>query len=270
MLVDLWLKYGKLNRIGPAFPTFVRIRPNGTSQATAPDILLCNRKAYHNFHHKKMPANCSDHLGVKITISTKPILKIIRREQMCKANWSSFSTNVANHTTPVNIRNERKEKLAESISEITKVIQDRSRKAVPKRIMVARPFLPLSPKFKRLTKILDIIHGRRMKSINLSVTIHLNEQRRKIIQQLNTEGARLAYEQWKNKILEIAKTRTKDPSTYWRQMKSLMGKGKKQTITITDTGEANGRKLTEDAEIEQDMRNEWTSHFTEVPRDRFH
>ena len=72
-----YITKNRLQRLGPSSPTF---RSYHSDRGTTPDIILANRNTYHNHFHEVLSATTSDHLPIKFTISTKPIMKIIKGE----------------------------------------------------------------------------------------------------------------------------------------------------------------------------------------------
>ena len=102
-LFEDYIEHGKLRRLGPSFPT---VFTHNSNSGTSPDILLCNRSTYHNFHHRCMPATSSDHLPIQITISSKPIFKVNKHECTKKANWKGYTESIKNDTCVLDLRNQ--------------------------------------------------------------------------------------------------------------------------------------------------------------------
>ena len=75
--------------MGPMFNT---IATKITSQNICrPDLVLKNSAATHNFAITQGEITTSDHLPIIIIISTKPIIKEIRKEpNVKKTNWNEF------------------------------------------------------------------------------------------------------------------------------------------------------------------------------------
>jgi len=76
---------GRLNHLGPDFPTLIR-----QNSATSPDIILSNRCGYLNT--RIIPGNIttSDHLPIILELSTNPILIPTTPRFDHKANWDRF------------------------------------------------------------------------------------------------------------------------------------------------------------------------------------
>ena len=158
VLFEDYIEPGKLKRLGPNFPT---VLTHNSIQGTSPDILLCNRSTYHNFHHRCLPATCSDHLPIQITISSKPIFKINKKESTKKADWNGFTESIKHHSKIIDLRSQPKPPTdgEHHLEDLIANIQNARKKFIPRPPIVTRPFMSTSPKFRRLTKILNNIQN---------------------------------------------------------------------------------------------------------------
>ena len=142
-------------------------------------------------------------------------------------------------------------------------------KFIPRPPIVTRPFIPTSPKFRRLSKILNHIQNLYANTADQNIRQHLTNQKRRIIHLLREEGIQLANEHWKNLLNETALKQTKEPRSFWKNIKRFKG-SKKQGIRITTTGDAEGELITDPVTIELTMRDKWRQKFLPPPRENFH
>ena len=76
------LDHNVANYLGPDFPTLV-------SKSTKPDMILSNSHGFLNIAIEPGGITTSDHIPIKIELSTKAILKDIQpRRNYSKANWT--------------------------------------------------------------------------------------------------------------------------------------------------------------------------------------
>ena len=149
----------KLRHIGPNFATFYG--PN-SEDGTSPDIFLANKHVYHNYHHtpsvpKITPEkpNTSDHLPVRVIISSKPITRTIIKPNIDKANWEHYTKKMKETTTLANVRDKPTNSIDEGLQATIENIRTASEESIPKYIVKPRPFILLSPKIEWLTKVLN-------------------------------------------------------------------------------------------------------------------
>ena len=148
VLHDWWMKSGKLLRLGPNFPTVA----THNSAGTTPDIVLTNNKTYHNYFISPMPASVSDHLPVKMIISSKPIIKKVKCENIKGADWDSYKEHIKSNTEVLNLRNTTKDVVDEGLQKIIVDICDSRAANIPMVKVCTRPFITTSDKFKHLLK----------------------------------------------------------------------------------------------------------------------
>ena len=249
-LYEQYIENNRLKRIGPNFATVWA--PN-SERGTSPDIFLTNRHTYHNFHHEPMDANCSDHIPAKAIISCKPITRTIRKPNINKADWEGYKKNIKDHTTVSNVRNQSTQAIDQGLQTIIENIKTAKEEFIPKNTMVPRPFIPSSPKFDRLTKVLNELHKARIKKPSRQIIAHITSQRKYTINLLREEGKLLARQHWKDIIEKTASTRKSDPKKFWRNIKRFMGH-RKEPITITTNGEPYGIRLKKEEGVEEHMK----------------
>ena len=257
-----YIERGKLSRLGPNFATY---HAHSSVRGTTPDIILRNNNTFHNFHHHQLPPTCSDHLPTRITISSKPIMKRIKHENENKANWDGFSNEIKENTERVNIRDQKSISIDSELQDIVHNIKNAREKHIPKSTFVPRPFVPSSPKFRRLTKVLSRIHKAKTNTKDKKTMAHLSKQRREVILLLRREGKLLADNNWDNLMKETSKVRKSDSRTFWRNLKRYTGSARhKITLNIDN------QRLTESNEVEEQMKRVWTNNFTPTPLNLIH
>ena len=151
---DEYICNHRLIRHGPPFPTFY----SNSRKGTTPDIVLSNDKVYHNTHMAPMEANSSDHTGIKFTLSTKPIIKKVKCENLEKADWESFSQALAEQSDNTSLYDCTADEAVAALQLVICLINEMRLKFIPQIKICTRPFVPSSPKFNRLTKILNILN----------------------------------------------------------------------------------------------------------------
>ena len=268
ILFEDYIEHGKLKRLGPNFPT---VFTHNSTQGTAPDILLCNRSTYHNFHHRCLPATCSDHLPIQITIASKPIFKINHKEDTKNANWNGYAESIKNNSSVINLRNqhlppiEAEKHLLEFISNIQKAREE----FIPRPPIVTRPFIPTSPKFRRLSKVLNNLQNLYASTTDANIRQNITNQKRRIVHLLREEGKILSTEHWNEILHETALKQGKDPRSFWRNIKRFQG-SKKRGVQVTTTGDARGELISDPTKIEETMTSTWKEKFYPPPREKIH
>ena len=218
VLYEWWIKCGKLIRQGPDFPTITHPRSLGT----APDIILTNRRIFHNHHIKKMPhSTVSDHHPVGMIISTRPILKKVHCEDTDKADWESFSDQLKVSSDVLNLRDANSGVVAENLMKIIACIGSARDKYIPKIKIRHRPFIAASPKFNRLVKVLNKLDGLYNSTMDPSVCLNVRTQRHKITLLLRGEDRICARLHWASVVERVVGLRAKSPKKYWAALKRL-------------------------------------------------
>ena len=260
VLHNVFLSRGRLIHIGPAFPTF---HAPG-SPGTAPDIVLTNKNTYHNHYITPLRVNTSDHIPIKLTISSKPIFKKVKCEHTDAADWTKYAQILKDSAEPINLRHATQNDVCTTIASKISSIQDARKQSIPQIKICTRPFIPVSLKFKRLTSVLCHLTDHHSKTNNLNVHLMLNRQRRKTIQLLREEGRLLANHHWLETISKLAELRAHNPRKYWKHLKKLMGRPA-QAIKITHDHTAATAVIKDLAEIVQHMTNVWSQRIGPPP-----
>ena len=261
-----YITKGRLYRLGPSTPTF---RSSRSVRGTTPDIILANKYTYHNHFHEVLPASTSDHLPIKLTISTKPIMKIKKGENRKCANWSEYSKHIKDQIELPDLRQASLFEICQEVCNSVDSIMEARQLHIPKNTLVARPFVPSSPKYCRLMKILDHIFKMKTKTHDPLTLKKLTKQRSEIVIELRNEGVKLAKQHWRDILIKTAKLRSKHPKKYWFNINNLRGRPGKG-IQITSTGDESGNLLTDPAEIEASMRGHWKNHFKPLSQEHMH
>ena len=259
-LHDIFLTRGRLIHIGPAFPTFHK--PG--SQGTAPDIVLTNKHTYHNHYISPLRINTSDHAPIKLTISTKPIFKKVKCENIDAADWVKYSQTLKDSTNPINLRQATQSEVCETIAAKINDIQTARQLAIPQITICTRPFISVSLRFKRLSTILCRLTDLHSSTRDLDTHLALSRQRRKTIQLIREEGRILARHHWLETVSKLADLRANNPRKYWQQLKRLMGRPT-QTIKITQDHTAASAIIKDIATLLHRMTNVWSERIGPPP-----
>ena len=257
---------GRLHRLGPSTPTF---HAYNSIKGTTPDIILANRHTYHNHFHEVLPASTSDHLPIKLTVSTKPITKIVKGENRKRADWLEYTNHIKNQMELPDLRRASQFEICQEVCKAVDTIMEARHLYIPTNTVVPRPFVPSSPKFRRLMKILDHIFKLKSKTRDPIILQKLTKQRSAVVIELRKEGQILASQHWRDILLKTAKLRSKSPKKYWFNINNLRGRPAKG-IQITSTGDDTGHRLTDPIEIEGNMRSHWKAHFLPLPLEHMH
>ena len=265
VLSNLWLDWGRLIRLGPDFPTVHKTGSSGTT----PDIILANKRTYHNHFITPLQSNSSDHLPVKMTISSKPIVKKVKCENTDAANWKGYTEHLKSTASNVNLRQCTQQELCDTIASKITSIQDARKQYIPQIKICTRPFIPISPKFKRLTAVLCKLRDYHSNTRDPATHVMLTKHRRKTIQLLREEGILLAKYHWQELVEKAAKLRTSDPRKYWIAIQKLKGKPI-QRIAITKNSQKNGELITEAPEQVRHMTKFWSKQIGPPPPENMH
>ena len=131
---------------------------------------------------------------------------------------------------------------------------------IPKNTRVTRPFIPSSPLYRRLMKILDHIFVMKTKTNDKTILSKLTKDKSKVVLQLRNEGIKLARQHWRDILLKTIRLKSNSPKKYWFNINNLRGRPARG-IQITSNGEKTGHRLTDSKEIEESMRGQWKPHF---------
>ena len=260
VLHDIFLSRGRLNHIGPAFPTF---HAPG-SRGTAPDIVLTNKNTYHNHYITPLRVNTSDHIPIKLTISSKPIFKKVKCEHTEAADWTKYAQILKDSAGPINLRHATQADVCTTIASKINAIQDARKQAIPQIKICTRPFISVSLKFKRLTSVLCRLTDHHSNTNNINIHLMLNRQRRKTIQLLREEGRLLTKEHWLETISKLSDLRAHNPRKYWKHLKKLMGRPT-QAIRITHDHTATSAVIKDLAVVVQHMTDVWSQRIGPPP-----
>ena len=268
VLHNEWLQHGHLKRLGPPSGTFRT--PRGA--LTKPDIALGNKHLYHYSHCSNLPFNVSDHAPLCLEISARAIkIPSPEFELNAKANWNQFATILKEKIVPFNLNHKTTAENENYIKYVIQSVHTAKREAIPKSTFKYSSRFTTSNKFKRLEKILNEIH--KLIELNQNNPIYLrnlNLNKRKTIEAIKTEANLIHSKSWQEFIKKLDKDKKLDPKKFWQGVKPILMKTTSRQIQITDTGRRNGNILNDPIEIEQSLRTEWRTHFTEPPIDKIH
>ena len=265
VLHNLWLSTNKLIHIGPAFPTF---HAPG-SPGSAPDIVLTNKNTFHNHYITPLRLNTSDHVPIKLTVSSKPLTKNVKCENIAAADWNKYAQILHTSAGQVNLRQANQQEICTTIANKINNIQEARKQAIPQSKVCTRPFIPVSPKYKRLTSILCKLTEHHNNTNNTAIHIQLNIQKRKTIQLLREEGKLLSHHYWLETIDKLSKLHASDPRKYWKNLKRLMGRPS-QLLKITRDSTPNTEIIVSPNEAVQKMTDVWSQRIGPPPPASIH
>lgn len=209
----------KCSIIGPYFPTYI-----GYNATTAPDLVIGNKKTFHNIKLTPGPKTPSDHIPIVAILQCSPILIPIRpRRQFTKANWELYKGTLENK--PDNLPERPSlEEIDNALHEWEKDINQASELAIPEIKYRPLPGLKPSTTTVRLEHTIQYILDR---IVRLGPSPELYHRLNNVRNRLNTEYRRLSNLNWDNLLSKI--NLEKDPKIFWSSIKKLSGNTNKQT-----------------------------------------
>ena len=193
--------------MGPEFPMMVR-------KKTKPDVVLANRQAFLNISMEPGPLTTSDHLPIKIKISTKPItIEQKKGFNFGKANWDRYQEIIINNTQISDLNNVNKETIDAEIERWMKTITNSAKEAIPIRKM---NYLIHPPDSDFLRVLVNMYN--QLKNLN-PWNRHQLHLIRNIQEQIKQENLRLYNETWSSKINKIQNIYN-DPKKFWANIRT--------------------------------------------------
>ena len=219
------------NYLGPDFPTLV-------GKSTKPDMILSNRHGFSNIAIEPGAITTSDHIPIKIKLSTKAILKDIQpRRNYSKANWTKYKEIIEEEITKEERENPIDENSLRQMDrgEIDKlmgnwmtVIGRAANESIPENKKTYYAHLIESDYIKLLEQTYNNLL-RRDNWIREQLQLIRNIQ-----QELREESSRLVNEMWDQKINKIDDIYN-NPTKFWRKIAQMMGSNAPKTDYLLDT-----------------------------------
>ncbi|KAI3383771.1 hypothetical protein SNEBB_010833 [Seison nebaliae] len=240
---------GKLQHIGPNFATYIAMPGSGT-----PDIVLCNRRAYHNITLQEGPITTSDHIPIVITLSTNPIQT--PRQQVYRygaADWQSFKDTLTDrHVNPPDLQGGTLEEIDDHYSAWSAELGEAMEQHIPKTNHRTTQHTPL-------TREEQLVHVRyaaikRHASVH-GWTVDLLRRYRNLQQELQEILIRKRNTTWE-RIIDRLSTQYNDPAKYWRKIKQLSGNTRSPAPYIQD-----GERVAHTHKEEEMLRNRLINTF---------
>ena len=243
-----YISVGKLQHIGPNFPTFITNR-----SSTKPDIVLGNKEIFHNILLEPGPVTSSDHIPIVAKITANPILIPIQpRIQIAKANWSGYANELSQHEIP-HLENVTTAEIDAQLDSWTNKVQEASRKHIP------TIDFRITPGTKPTDDVIALQqqHELTYEAIRQhGPTQDRFKQLQDLRNAISTEYRILYYQTW-NKIISEIDAET-DSKTFWSSIKRYSGNKKKSIPYIHDH---HNNKLHSEIDKEQHFRNHWKTIF---------
>ena len=239
----------RARHLGPNFPTLLR----GTG-CTTPDIVLCNRVAFHNIHLEGGPLTSSDHIPIIARISGNPIqIPIKPRYQFDRADWEGYQEELES-VIPPDLNFKTTTEIDEHLEIWTNKIKEATQRYVPvlthRIIPGVKPTRQLEMLQLRYQAIKDYIeeHG-----INPQIMQRINETRGLI----RNAYSILRDDTW-NELIHKIKIDEKDPIKFWKSVQRMMGNQKQKVPYIRN---AQNERLHTPEEKEEVFRAHWRQIF---------
>ena len=207
----------------------------------------------------------SDHIPIRITITTTPIVTQGRRKRLySKTNWENVQRKIQEdrqkkeeHDLKGNYRDIRRNKIDKEISDCNDNIMKRIDEEMP---TTAVKYL-LHPKESGLLKALQIACNQMRNNLMMA------EQRavlRLLEEEIKTENLRLFDEAWERLISKTEIDR-KDPKKFWGQIHRLLGgKGSGPAAYLWGT---NREKIYDDNKKLERYKEDWEKIFEITPEE---
>ena len=226
--------------VGPDFNT--RVNQSGISR---PDIVLKNRAAFLNYAIEEGELTTSDHIPIKLTLSTTAIVTGSGTRKAYKlTNWESFKENTERDMNSKcderdlsgNPRGVNKDVIDKELLDWYNIIKVRLDESTPSRSLQYAPH----PRESDLLKALQMAYQQIKNTVVLTPAIR---QRTIFLQaEIKTENIRLYNEMWDGLINKIEIDR-RDPKKFWDRIRRLFG-GRSSGVPLYIWDEL-GNKITE-------------------------
>ena len=207
----------KLNYIGPGFPTFFS---HNNRKGTKPDVVLTNNKFYFNYHVKPSGMGLSDHMGISLRVSCKPILvECPIWENYENTKWGLYADTLKDIPL-INLEGKYLKDIEHEIDTIyTKMYRAKDISTPKLKFRRVRTSYS-SIKFRRLTEILDY-YSKMLLTTGMTPYVErkLNETRNALVD----EGNAMKFLWWEEQLCKV-EAAAKDNRKFWRTIKRIQGK----------------------------------------------
>ena len=244
---------GHLTHLGPHFPTYINNR-----SATTPDIILANRKTFHNIHITPGTLiHSSDHNYIKINISTNPIqIPILERKSMKKADWQTYKEKLLQNPT-INLRNATYTQIEEATVKWTEQIKKISDQTIPTSKYKTIPHIKTNNEIRNLQILYTaIINQINRHGTNNDIYTYLLNIRTSLQEKLREKYI----EDWTNIIKKLSLE--KNPKKFWQSIKKLSGDNSRPKAQHLKDHENNNVYKPENKE--QIFRNYWENKIFKI------
>ena len=240
---------GRLVHLGPDFPTFI-----SRLSATTPDVVLANRYGHLNTHISPGNLTSSDHLPIRMVVSTNPILVPTATSPCYKrADWDSFKE-VLQAKPTVELNGRPRGDIDRETERWMADILEARRLCIPERSVRAIPHPMTSPELQQLQAM---YRGVKDLAAQRGWDAELRSRYRELQQQLPEVSRALFNTKWAELTTELANS-CKDPTVFWRKLKQLMGNTTESSPYMFNHA---GVKVYSNAEKEAVHRSFWKNVF---------
>ena len=243
------INQNRARHLGPHFPTLLR----GTG-CTTPDIVLCNRPAFHNIHFAEGPLTTSDHIPIIARISGDPIqIPIKPRYQYDRADWDGFQEELEN-IIPPDLNFKTPQEIDEHLEIWTNKIKEATEKHIPvlthriiPGVKPTRQIINLQLRYEAIKNYIEE-HG-----INPQIMQRITATRNQI-----RNAYRILKDDTWSELINNIKIDEKNPTKFWKSVQRMMGNQKQKVPYIRN---AHNEKMHTPEEKEEVFRTHWRQIF---------
>ena len=264
-LVD-FINRDEFVHLGPHFRTFL-----GHNGASAPDIILANKRARDCFHSQPGPPeatditpgrmNGSDHVPVIFTISSDPLV-IPTPTRFCyrEADWDEYKEYITDTLQLPNLEGQATESIEQAIDHLYATILTAKQESIPQKSVKTKHHPKRSNRLAFLERQLE---GLRREAEVTGWSREKFRTKMKFTRDIIQENRRLHEENWGKLLSEISESRP-DPKAFWAKVKKLRGNVEGGKADYLRNGQ--GEKAFSSEEREAAMRETWAPIF-EISRE---
>ena len=251
---------GRLVHLGPDFPTFI-----SRASATTPDVVLANRYGHLNTYISPGNLTSSDHLPIKMVVSTSPIL-VPTAPSPCykRANWESFKL-VLEAKPSVELNGRPRDDIDRETERWMNDILEARRLCIPERYLRVIPHPITSPELQQLQAMYC---GVKDLAARRGWDAELRNRYMELRQQLPEVSRALFNSKWAELTTELANSCQEEPTVFWRKLRRMMGSTAESSSYMFNHA---GVKVHTDAEKEAVHRSFWKNIYriSEADNDLF-
>lgn len=246
--INNMIRTGSTIHIGPDFQTYITPRATGS-----PDIVLTNNNFIYNTQISPGPLTTSDHIPVMIKISASPIqIPVPSRYNYRNADWEGLERELTNFTTP-ELDGQPVDAIDEQLEKWFDAVRRAMDNNIPKIHHRTIPHIRITNEIKLIQQAYNNLHQKARQS----GWTPLLRNTAKILQNNLREIMKKNQNDLWDDILRKTENEYKNPETFWRTIKNLMGT---DTSRITYLIDPQGNKLV----TPEQQTNEFKRHLERI------